>query len=373
MLSTTFWAMQLVPENGSVRDSVNPVITENYDGFHPTYNVDPSTHNVDRTDNNVFPGVQFQYKFNDISDVRFAYTTGVSRPDYTAIIPKVEFESGFFNIGNPGLKPAMTQNFDIIGTVHNNTIGLFSVNLFYKKITNEMYNTTIYYQNINRYSNIWVPDSAFLWNRFGFSIPSTQVVNLSLNNPNPAFVRGIEIDWQTNFWYLPKPFNALVLDVNYTKSGSNTDYTIIYQVVTNKTVFVNGHQVTISETASQDTSISGRLVQQANDVVNADIGIDYKGFSGRLAFSMTGNLMSSVGGRPEEMQYTGNIYRWDFSLKQELPINGLSIALNGMNIFHNGISFYRDFAVAPGAPVTKNLMGVLYSPTTFELNLRYSI
>ena len=224
-----------------------------------------------------------------------------------------------------------------------------------------------------RYSNIWVPDSAFLWNRFGFSIPSTQVVNLSLNNPNPAFVRGIEIDWQTNFWYLPKPFNALVLDVNYTKSGSNTDYTIIYQVVTNKTVFVNGHQVTISETASQDTSISGKLVQQANDVVNADIGIDYKGFSGRLAFSMTGNLMSSVGGRPEEMQYTGNIYRWDFSLKQELPINGLSIALNGMNIFHNGISFYRDFAVAPGAPVTKNLMGVLYSPTTFELNLRYSI
>ena len=45
----------------------------------------------------------------------------------------------------------------------------------------------------------------------------------------------------------------------------------------------------------RDTTFVGRLIQQANDVVNAAIGIDYKGFSGRISFSMTGNVLSSVG------------------------------------------------------------------------------
>ncbi|HUK99577.1 MAG TPA: TonB-dependent receptor [Nitrospirota bacterium] len=364
--------------NGSIADSVNPVQTEAwYDAngvFHPTKNVDPSTHNVDRTDNNVFPGLQLQYKLTDYSDIRFAYTTGISRPDYQAIIPKFEFETGAINMGNPGLKPATSRNFDILGTVHDNTIGLFSVGLFYKEIKNQIYNTQLIYKEVNEYSDVWLPDSAYFWNRFGYLLDPNQNVNLSLNNQNLGYIRGVEIDWQTNFWYLPQPLNALVLDVNYTKSGSNTNYIIIQKIVTNTVVIdpVTGRQKVVPVTTLEDTAFSGRLIQQANDVVNAALGIDYKGFSGRLSFNMTGNVLSGVGSRPELMQYTGNIYRWDFSLKQNLPIDGLSLALNGNNIFHNGISFYQNFKLNPNAPVTKNLTQVLYSPTSFEMNLRYS-
>ncbi len=235
-----------------------------------------------------------------------------------------------------------------------------------------MYGTQIQYQDVHRYSDVWLPDSAYFFNRFGYLLDPTQNVFLSLNNQNLGYIRGVEIDWQTNFWYLPQPFNALVLDVNYTKSGSNTNYIILQKIVTNTVVIVNGRPQVVSVTTTKDTSFSGRLVQQANDVVNAAIGIDYKGFSGRLSFNMTGNVLSGVGSRPELMQYTGNIYRWDFSLKQNLPIEGLSLALNGNNIFHNGISFYQNFRLKKDAPVTKNLVRVLYSPTSFELNLRYS-
>ena len=365
--------------NGTIKDSVNPVQTTAwYDVngvLHPTYNVDPSTHNVDRTDNNVFPGVQLQYKLNDYSDIRVAYTNGIARPDYQAIIPKFEFEDGAINMGNPGLKPATSQNFDILGTVHDNTIGLLSVGFFYKEIKNQMYSTRIAYKDVHRFSDVWLPDSAYFNNRFGFNkLDPNQYVYLSLNNLNLGYIRGVEIDWQTNFWYLPQPLNALVLDVNYTKSGSNTNYIIIQRIVTNTVVIdpLTGRQKIVPVTTTKDTSFSGRLIQQADDVVNAALGIDYKGFSGRLSFNMTGNVLSGVGNRPEEMQYTGNIYRWDFSLKQNLPIDGLSLALNGNNIFHNGISFYRNFRLKPDAPVTKNLVQVLYSPTTFELNIRYS-
>ena len=363
--------------NNSIADSVNPVQTEAwYDAngiFHPTKNVDPSTHNVDRTDNNVFPGAQLQYKLNDYSDIRLAYTTGIARPDYQAIIPKFEFETGGITMGNPGLRPATSRNFDILGTVHDNTIGLFSVGFFYKEIKNQMYSTQIIYKDVYRYSDVWLPDSAYFWNRFGYALDPNRNVNLNLNSLNLGYIRGVEIDWQTNFWYLPNPLNALVLDVNYTKSGSNTDYIIIQSIVTYRVDTVHGRPQLVPITTTKDTAFSGRLVQQADDVVNAALGIDYKGFSGRLSFNMTGNVLGSVGSRPELMQYTGNIYRWDFSLKQNLPIDGLSIALNGNNIFHNGISYYQNFKLKPDAPVTKNLVRVLYSPTSFELNIRYSL
>ena len=107
-------------------------------------------------------------------------------------------------------------------------------------------------------------------------------------------------------------------------------------------------------------------------MVNVALGIDYKDFSSRLSFSMTGNVINSVGSRPEEMGSTGNIYRWDFTIKQNLPIDGLSVSLSGLNIFHNGINSYRDYRIDPSAPITRNLISVLYSPTSFEMNLRYS-
>jgi hypothetical protein len=124
--------------------------------------------------------------------------------------------------------------------------------------------------------------------------------------------------------------------------------------------------------STSDTTYDGRLIQQANDVVNVALGVDYKGFSGRISFSMTGNVINSIGTRPEEASFTGNIYRWDFTLKQDLPIDGLSITLNGINIFHNGINTYRNYRTRPDAPITQNLTQVLYSPTVFEMNLRYS-
>ena len=319
----------------------------------------------------MFPNVQLRYKANDLVDFRFAYTTGISRPDYTAIIPKVAFYDGNFELGNPLLKPATAQNFDIVASFHNNYIGLFTVNAYYKVIKNQTYSTSIYYANRSDYADYApIPDSAFLFQRFGFTVPGYQTIAVNLNNPNSGFIRGIEIDWQTNFWYLPKPFNSLVLDVNYTKSGSNTAYNILKLTPTQVYDSVRHRFSTVFTT--EDTTYVGRLIQQANDVVNVALGVDYKGFSGRISFSMTGNLLNNVGSRPEETSFTGNYYRWDFTIKQNLPVDGLSIALNGVNIFNNGVSTYRNYRTSPDAPITKNLVSVLYSPTIFQMNLRYN-
>jgi TonB-dependent receptor len=347
----------------TVNDSTNP--------SNPYYTVPYNAFNVDRTDNNIFPSVQLKYDINDWSDLRLAYTTGISRPDYTAIIPKVAFYKGNFELGNPMLKPATAQNFDIIASFHNNILGLFTVNVFYKIIKNEMYNTTIYYVNRDQYAaSTYIPDSTFLAQHFLFTVPNTQTVGISLNNPNDGYIRGVEIDWQTNFWYLPGLLSSLVLDVNYTKSGSNTSYTVLTPTITTAINPITHRPYSIYTTES--SSYNGRLIQQANDVVNIALGADYKGFHARISFNMTGNVINSIGTRPEEAAFTGNIYKWDFLVKQELPIDGLSISLNGVNIFHNGIKTYRNYRINPEAPITKNLISVLYYPSVFSMNLRYS-
>ncbi|HBQ60467.1 MAG TPA: hypothetical protein DD671_12810, partial [Balneolaceae bacterium] len=65
------------------------------------------------------------------------------------------------------------------------------------------------------------PDSAdYAWLEENENIRplyGTSNVNTTFNNPNPAYVGGLEFDWQTHFWYLPQPFNSLVLNVNYTR------------------------------------------------------------------------------------------------------------------------------------------------------------
>jgi TonB-dependent receptor len=350
------------------------------------HSVPYSANNVNRTDNNVFPDVQVKYKVNEWSDLRLAYTTGIARPDYASINPKVSIDATGRQItmGNPLLRPTKAQNIDVILSVYSNKVGLFTINGFYKELKDVIYNTTIYYGQVSKYATaVPIPDSAFLQNRFNYQFSKTDLVQTDINNTNKAYIRGVEIDWQTNFWYLPEPFNSLVLDVNYTKSSSHLDYINLRSLLAKHGVDKHGHPIYVDST--EVTDYSGGLVQQANDVVNAALGIDYKGFSGRLSFNMRGNVLNSVNVRPEQNSYTGNIYRWDFVIKQNLPVDGLSISLNGVNIFHNAIRNYQDYKLKPDqqittngvtttipTPVTQNLVQVLYAPTVFQLNLRYT-
>lgn len=332
-------------------------------------NFDPKLHTVDRNDKNYFPNLQLRYKINDWSDVRFAYTTGIARPDYIAMLPKVFYLSAStMTVGNSKLKPAYSKNLDLNVSIYNNEIGLLTVGGFYKELTDIFYYTSLYYANIDKY-NVSVPDSATLAN-YGYTVPKAgDLISSYLNNKNPGFVRGLEFAWQTNFWYLPGPLSSLVLDVNYTKSWSKMDYQQIRNIPFTYRDPVTKKMVTIYNTV--DTIRTARLIHQADDVINIAIGIDYKGFSGRLSFNMQGNVINSVALRPEEDRYTGNIYKWDFTIKQNLPIEGLSIALNGVNIFHNPIYTYQKFRKNVDEPITENLQEVLYTPTIFQVNLRY--
>jgi TonB-dependent receptor len=326
---------------------------------------------VDRTDNNIFPNAQIRYKFNDWSDVRIAFTEGIARPDYDRILPRIYFAPGEFAIaGNTRLKPAFSTNLDLALSFYSNEIGLLTIAPFYKKIIDFNYNASIFFNDLGRY-DVSFPDSV-QWVNMGYTgtqmPPASQKISCYVNNPYPALVRGFEVEWQTNFWYLPKPFNTFVLNVNYTKTWSDMDYQQQLYSVEN----IKQGRFTIQKYHTMDTVRNARLLYQPNDVVNVSFGADYKGFSGRLSFNLQGNIMTAIGTRPEESSYTGNIYRWDITLQQKLPIEGLSVALSGTNLFNNPIYTYQDFRREVDGPILHNEQSIDYSPRTILLNVRYS-
>ena len=93
---------------------------------------------MDRDDNNIFPDVLLKYKVNDWSDVRFAFTNGIARPDYLAILPKLYFIQDYNTIefGNTKLKPTTVQNFDLSASFYSNELGLLTITGFTKKLDN---------------------------------------------------------------------------------------------------------------------------------------------------------------------------------------------------------------------------------------------
>jgi TonB-dependent receptor len=335
---------------------------------------------TNRNDDNLLPNAQLRYKITDWCDLRLAYTNTLVRPDYNAIMPNVLLEPGNYGeAGNPKLKPTNSKNYDAGLSFYNNEIGLLTLDGFYKHMDDVFYQTgNVYYQDL-KYYNASFPDSA-VWAALGITgtgAPSASTpIQTYLNNPFPAHVYGLELDWQTRFWYLPGPLSYLVFDVNYTHVWSNMDY---QQVIDEDSTMVVTDPITGRRTTQYvfytiTTTRSARLLDQSNDVLNVSVGADYKGFSGRVSFNLQSNVITSVSAStPEEDQFTGNIYRWDIALRQQLPVEGLSLGFNVQNLSHQPIYTYQDFPRVDGGPILQNIEQTQYQPRYFELNLRYSL
>jgi len=291
----------------------------------------------------ILPMAQMKYTPFNWLDIRYAYTQTLARPDYHLLSPKftvVDLSRQVF-AGNPQLEPAKAFNHDVNFTIHNNEIGLFSIGGFYKTIKNFVYNAS--YQldaaqnagidNVSRYTII----------RNGVKVVepagSNYTVFRPLNNPNDAIVKGLELDFQHNFWYLPEPFNNIVFGINYTRIYSSTTYPW-YDV---RLVARPRPQPPIAVLI--DSSTSGRLIDQPNHVLNSYIGYDYEGFSSRLSFLFQDNTYTSSQGRNIELDsYSTEYFRIDFSARQKLPWFNSELFLDVQNMNNaNTKSIQRSF------------------------------
>jgi len=244
-------------------------------------------------------------------DIRFAYTNTLSRPDFVNITPNYNISLGSVMWHNYALKPLQSENFDLYFSVHQNHIGLFTLGGFAKNIRDMIYGTS---------DVILDPDE---YNLPGYT--RNYEISTTKNNPYQAMVKGVEIDWQTSFWYLPGLLRGLVFNTNYTHIFSKTQY--------RRTVInIWYDDCWMAHKSYIHSFYTDRMLNQPDDIFNAAIGYDYKDFSIRLSLLYQSNIFKGSDFWPELRRVTDDYVRWDLSIKQDLPWQRLQFYCNVNNL-----------------------------------------
>jgi len=86
---------------------------------------------------NVLPSLHMVYDMDELSKVRFAFTQSLARPNYFDIAPYQEVvrEDEEIKVGNPELEPTLSSNIDLSYERYFEDVGIFSVGMFTKNIT----------------------------------------------------------------------------------------------------------------------------------------------------------------------------------------------------------------------------------------------
>ncbi|MDP4196565.1 MAG: TonB-dependent receptor [Bacteroidota bacterium] len=288
------------------------------------------------TNSNWLPMFHIKVRPTEWLDLRFAYTNTLSRPDFSTVIPRINIGTESVILNNYQLKPAHSENFDLYLSIHENTIGLFTAGVFKKNIKDL----------------IFAANGKIIVNPAELGLDNDQkghTLYTYLNNPNPVDLWGFEINWQTHFWYLPGLLSGLVLDANYTHIFSEADYP--RTVVNNQ--FVN-HAPWIIQTVI-DTFYTARMISQPDNIANVALGWDYKGFSIRGSLIYQSNIFMATNFWPELRANTDDSWRWDLSVKQELPYEGAQVYVNLTNLSR---ATDRNINSGNGFPTSEGFYGL---------------
>lgn len=85
----------------------------------------------------VLPSAHLTYRLDNGFQVRAAFSTGLSRPEYTQLLPFEDVGSGdddevFISRGNPELEPTLARSLDLMGEWYTNRLGVVSAGVFAK-------------------------------------------------------------------------------------------------------------------------------------------------------------------------------------------------------------------------------------------------
>ncbi len=324
--------------------------TERYGAYLGDFRSEP-IHDDSNKGENWFPQLHIRVKPTEWLDIRAASTKSIIYPDYRSVSPYIYYDSysgPTMDLGNISLIPALAQNYDIYASVFQNRIGLFTAGVFYKEIDNLIVS-----------SSFRTKDSEKINNRWELSQTKQTAISTWINLDAISTVRGFELDYQTHFWYLPSFLKGLVLNVNYTHITSETSYP--YQTS------VKEGEGPFAKTVFVDSTRSGRMPHQPGDIFNVTLGYDIGGFSARLSFSYTDDVLRVVNRTYKELDgYTDSYKRWDFTAQQKLPWlgGGLQLYLNLNNITN---TTDRTFTSELG-----KLSSLEYYGRTVDLGLRYT-
>jgi len=109
------------------------------------------------------------------------------------------------------------------------------------------------------------------------------------------------------------------------------------------------------------------MPNQPDDIFNLTIGYDIGGFSARLSYVFTDNVLVGINRTYDELDsYTGAYKRWDFTAYQKLPW------LEGRMQLYVNVNNLTNTPDRSFVSVLQKLSSLQYFGRTVDLGLRYS-
>src|SRR6267143_2931883 len=161
---------------------------------------------------NVLPSVQLQYRLAPNTNLRATYGMGISRPNFSDIVPSVLANPNnsppSVQVGNPALKATRGNDFDLLFEHFFQPLGILQAGFFYKALSNPIYNTT---QTIT---------SGPLFGLY----PNYQLQQ-SINGPN-AHITGFAAAWEQRLSRLPGLLSGLGVAAHYRNTTSQVSFPV---------------------------------------------------------------------------------------------------------------------------------------------------
>lgn len=145
----------------------------------------------------VFPSLTIRQAFTHNLIGRFALTRGINRPNFPEIVPRVldatDGSTVRFEVGNPNLRPTMSNNIDAGLEYYLRPVGIVAINAFYKDLSDYRYTVS----------------------RQGTFEGLPALLTRAENAPSGKLY-GVELNWQQQFTFLPGLLGGLGVFANYT-------------------------------------------------------------------------------------------------------------------------------------------------------------
>jgi TonB-dependent receptor len=252
---------------------------------------------------NFFPSVHLRYAFDAQTALRFAVTQGISRPAFADLAPYLVTSQGLKTLteGNPRLQPTRAANIDLMLDHYSGSVGVFSVGVYYKKIT----------------------DFIFTRRRLLDSGPYAGYFASQPQNGDYGHIMGAEVELQHRFTTLPGALGGLGLDANLNLSDSH------------------------ARVPSGDTDV--RLVampRQGNANANLELTYDQARVSFRGGLTYNARNIWEYGDDAASDVYLDNHLQFDANATLEVTPD-LRLVVQGLNLSNEVFGFYQGSTATP--------------------------
>lgn len=260
--------------------------------------------NTDRNFDFFLPMLHINYRFNNNTVLRFAYTNTFAKPNYFDLAPYriVNREDEEIEFGNPDLNPTRSMNFDIMLEHYLPSLGIISGGVFLKDIQDFRYNRLYIFQD---------PEFA------GFE--AEQPVN-----GDDALLAGFELNWQQQLHFLPGFAKNFGIFANYTYTWSKAEV--------------------LGETSEEVRTVT--LPGQSKSSGNAALSYQSGGFRGRIAANYAGAFVDELRDDSNNDRYYDERLQLDISASQQITRN-LSIFAEGLNLTNAPLRYYNGVTSRP--------------------------